>query len=88
VRQDKILEMMKENSQEHKEIVVVLGKLNVGVAKIEEHLKALNGTVVRHEKRLDKVDEKVLGINKRVAYFGGAFAVIFSLINLAFKIFF
>ena len=35
------------------------GKIDVCTAKMEEHLKTLNGTVGRHEKKLENIDDDI-----------------------------
>lgn len=71
-------------------------EVRVSTARIEEHLKTLNGSVVRHQKCLDeqeitneKIYEKhaetvaqIEKIKRGMAYSAGAFAVIIFLLSV------
>ena len=61
-KQDQILEKVSETQ--------------IDVATIKEHLKALNGTVARHEKHDSETDMKINTINRKLAYYAGGIAAL------------
>ena len=63
------------------QILDKVSKINIKIAKIEEHLKAMNGAMVNHQRRLDGHDLEIRNLQKTIWKFGGGMAVLFILIQ-------
>lgn len=59
--------------------------LRVDVAKIEEHLKKLNGTVARHELAITANENRSIATDKKLAYYIGGLAALWALVQVAIK---
>lgn len=46
------------------------------VSGMKEHLKSINGSVGRHEKRLNKHDNRIGRISRQQAYYAGGISVV------------
>ena len=57
--------------------------LSVDMATVKEHLKGINGAVQRHQKKLDKQDSEIHGIQKTMWKWGGAIAAIIFILQIA-----
>ena len=52
------------------------------VAGIKEHLKTLNGKVIRHEKALNETDKEIDKINITMARWSGAIVILFAVVEI------
>ena len=53
------------------------------VSGINQHLKDMNGSLLTHAKEINKNDCDIVKLKTQIAYWGGAVAVIATVINLA-----
>lgn len=53
------------------------------VAGINQHLKDMNGSILTHAKSISKNDCDIVKLKTQIAYWGGAIAVVATVVNLA-----
>ena len=53
------------------EIHQEVGKIKIIVAKMEQHLKDINGTIIRHEKELNRMDKDIVSNKVQQAKMAG-----------------
>lgn len=73
-------EALKSSIEDIREKVYDMHAVSV---KNEEHLRNINGTIEKHEKRINGVEDDISTLNKRVWAASGALTIIFLALQIA-----